>query len=95
MPANNQGIAHLMLGGTRGMFRVTACRRADAHIGVAPERFDAEPRKCRRCEAKWIKMKAVQQRRAERTLDQQIAAAPGSTEEMLANRRAFLGLPRT
>ena len=62
MAANNQGIVHLRMGGWAG--RSVACKRRDTHMSVPAEKFDAEARKCKRCEAKWAKMQVVAARRA-------------------------------
>lgn len=61
MPANNQGIMHLRVGK-----RDIACKRINAHMATPAETFEAEPRKCVRCAAKWAKMKDVAARRAAR-----------------------------
>lgn len=57
MAANNQGIVHLRIGGWNS--RKLACNRRDAHMAVPSTSFEAEPRKCVRCAAKWEKMKAI------------------------------------
>lgn len=56
MAVNNQGIVHLRLGGW------IACKRRDVHMSVPAELFDAEARKCKRCEARWAKMQAIKAR---------------------------------
>lgn len=62
MASNNQGIVHLRLGGWAG--RSIACKRRDSHMSVPAELFDAEPRKCKRCEAKLVKMRTISAKRA-------------------------------
>lgn len=65
MAANNQGIVHLRIGGWNG--RSLACKRTDAHMAVPADGFDAEPRQCKRCAARWAKMKELHARRAARS----------------------------
>jgi hypothetical protein len=66
MAANNQGIVHLRLG-KPGTFRpMLACKRTNAHMAVGTDQFDAEPRKCVRCESAWQKMKAIAARKQEK-----------------------------
>lgn len=66
MSANNQGIVHLITGTASDgwMPPQIACRKRNAHIAVTSDRFSAEPRKCKRCEAQWIKR---QEKRAAKT----------------------------
>lgn len=64
MGANNQGIVHLRLGGPSG--RSVACKRTNTHMATTADKFEAEPRKCVRCAAKWTKMKEIEARRAAR-----------------------------
>jgi len=62
MAANNQGIAHLRLG--QGRPARLACKRRNAHIAVPFDRFEAEPRRCKRCDAYLARMrKALELRR--------------------------------
>lgn len=68
MAANNQGIVHLRLnpyGATRGNI---ACKRTNAHMAVTIDTFGAEPRQCVRCAAKLVKMRALEARRAARSV---------------------------
>jgi hypothetical protein len=54
MAANNQGIAHLRIGGMTGRFANIACKNRNAHMAVSFADFPAEPRQCARCAA-WVR----------------------------------------
>ena len=64
MATYNRGIVHLLVPP-----RETACRNHGAIVAVPAAAFDAEPRKCARCEAKRARMRAVSARRAERATE--------------------------
>ena len=59
MAANNQGIVHLITApGNDWMPPKIACRNRLAHMAVTSSQFSTEPRKCKRCETKWMMWEA-------------------------------------
>lgn len=56
---NNQGIMHA----ARQMGGEPLCRNRNAHMSTTIEKFRDEPRRCKRCEARVLKMDILRHKR--------------------------------